>query len=123
MVFHIRVNPSTWTAIFLYLAVGIERDKCMENVNGCNLCIANSFFSGRREVENYSMLIYLNLFCNERGTQAENPPRLYIICPRSSDPFYIVSCYIKRVTTSCTHSTYIEDGTYIKCKSETIMLL
>ena len=26
------------------------------------------------------------------------------ICPGSSDPFYIVTCYIKRVTTSWTHS-------------------
>ena len=31
---------------------------------------------------------------------------LYTICPRSSDPFYVVSYYIKWVTTSWTHSTY-----------------
>ena len=31
---------------------------------------------------------------------------LYSVCPRSSDPFYIiVTYYIKRVTTSWTHST------------------
>ena len=28
------------------------------------------------------------------------------ICPRSSDPFYIASYYIKWVTTSWTHSIY-----------------
>ena len=27
------------------------------------------------------------------------------ICPRSSDPFYVVSCYIKWATTSWTHSS------------------
>ena len=26
------------------------------------------------------------------------------VCPRSSDPFYIVAYYIKWVTTSCTYS-------------------
>ena len=26
------------------------------------------------------------------------------VCPRSSDPFYVVSYYIKRVTTSYTYS-------------------
>ena len=30
--------------------------------------------------------------------------RLFTVCPRSSDPFYIVSYYIKWVTTSWTHS-------------------
>ena len=29
------------------------------------------------------------------------------VCPRSSDPYYIVTYYIKWVTTSWTHSTYI----------------
>ena len=29
------------------------------------------------------------------------------ICPRSSDPFYIVSYYMKRVTTSRTYSTLV----------------
>ena len=27
------------------------------------------------------------------------------VCPGSSDPFYIVTYYIKGITTSCTHST------------------
>ena len=74
---HLSFGP----VIFLFLAVGIERDKCMENVNGCNLCIANFFFSGGREVENYSMLIYLNLFCSQRGardTGREPTPLIYI---------------------------------------------
>ena len=30
------------------------------------------------------------------------------MCPRSSDPFYIVSYYIKRVTTSWTHSNKLK---------------
>ena len=30
------------------------------------------------------------------------------VCPGSSDPFYIVGYYIKWVTTSWTHSIYIE---------------
>ena len=30
--------------------------------------------------------------------------KYYTVCPRSSDPFYIVSYYIKWVTTSWTHS-------------------
>ena len=30
------------------------------------------------------------------------------ICPRSSDPFYIVSYYIKWVTTSWTHSMNVK---------------
>ena len=29
------------------------------------------------------------------------------VCPGSSDPFYIVSYYIKWVTNSWTHSTYL----------------
>ena len=29
----------------------------------------------------------------------------HTICPRSSDPFYIVTYYMKWVTTSWTHST------------------
>ena len=29
---------------------------------------------------------------------------IYTICPKSSDPFYIVTYYIKWVTTSWTHS-------------------
>jgi len=36
---------------------------------------------------------------------SELPSNLSTICPRSSDPFYIVSYYIKWVTTSWTHST------------------
>ena len=32
--------------------------------------------------------------------------RYYTMCPRSSDPFYIVSYYIKWVITSWTHSIY-----------------
>ena len=32
---------------------------------------------------------------------------VHTVCPRSSDPFYIVSCYIKWGTTSWTHSMYI----------------
>ena len=42
------------------------------------------------------------------------------VCPRSSDPFYIVSYYIKWVTTSWTYSismstktTKTQDGGYI----------
>ena len=31
---------------------------------------------------------------------------LHTVCPRSSDPFYIVSRYIKRVTTSWTYSSF-----------------
>ena len=33
---------------------------------------------------------------------------LYTICQRSSDPFYLVSYYIKWVTTSWTHSSTTE---------------
>ena len=29
---------------------------------------------------------------------------LYTMCPRSSDPFYIVTYYMKRVTNCCTYS-------------------
>ena len=36
---------------------------------------------------------------------------MYTICPRSSDPFYIVSYYIKWVTTSWTYSIYLTEGT------------
>ena len=32
--------------------------------------------------------------------------RFDTVCPRSSDPFYIVGYYIKWVTTSWTYSTY-----------------
>ena len=32
---------------------------------------------------------------------------VYAICPRSSDPIYIVSYYIKWVTTSWTHSIVV----------------
>ena len=31
----------------------------------------------------------------------------YTVCPKSSDPFYIVSYYIKWVTTSWTYSTNV----------------
>ena len=31
---------------------------------------------------------------------------VHTVCPESSDPFYIVSYYIKQVTTSWTHSAY-----------------
>ena len=34
----------------------------------------------------------------------------YTVCPGSSDPFYIVSYYIKRVTTSWTHSTLVRSS-------------
>ena len=34
--------------------------------------------------------------------------KVYTICPRSSAPFYIVSYYIKWVTTSWTHSIYLK---------------
>ena len=34
------------------------------------------------------------------------------ICPRSSDPFYIVSYYIKWVTASWTHSIMLARGTW-----------
>ena len=34
----------------------------------------------------------------------------YTVCPRSSDPFYIVTYYIKWVTTSWTYSTSWTDG-------------
>ena len=30
---------------------------------------------------------------------------LHTMCPRSSDPFHVVTCYEKEVTTSWTHST------------------
>ena len=40
--------------------------------------------------------------------------KIYIIyifakCPRSSDPFYIVTYYIKLVTTCCIYSLYSKD--------------
>ena len=35
---------------------------------------------------------------------------IYTICPASSDPFYIVSYYIKWVTTSWTHSMYFQSS-------------
>ena len=31
-------------------------------------------------------------------------PGLYTVCPKSSDPFYMISYYIKWVTTSWTYS-------------------
>ena len=37
------------------------------------------------------------------------------VCPRSSDPFYIVSYYINWVTTSWTHSTSIEWYLITRC--------
>ena len=36
--------------------------------------------------------------------------RLVTVCPGSSDPFYVVTYYIKRVTTSWTYSIYLEFG-------------
>ena len=41
----------------------------------------------------------LTLFCGF--------PKTYTVCPRSSYPFYVVTYYIKWVTTSWTHSVYI----------------
>ena len=39
--------------------------------------------------------------------QYEEKKYLYLtVCPRSSDPFYKVSYYIKWVSTSCTHTQY-----------------
>ena len=41
----------------------------------------------------------------KKKKEIENPTSVqYIICPRSSDPFYIVGYYIKWVTTSSTYS-------------------
>ena len=37
----------------------------------------------------------------------QNGHLVYTVCPKSSDPFYIVSYYIKWVTTSLTHSIYL----------------
>ena len=37
--------------------------------------------------------------------RAHPAPHVCTVCPRSSDPFYIVTYYIKLVTTSWTHST------------------
>ena len=31
------------------------------------------------------------------------------MCPRSSDPSYIVTYYMKRVTTSCTYSIFLKN--------------
>ena len=44
----------------------------------------------------------MNIFRKERvrGT----------VCPRSCDPFYIITYYIKWVTTSWTHSTYSKEA-------------
>ena len=39
-----------------------------------------------------------------RGMQRHDKRRQATICPRSSDPFYVVTYYIKWVTTSGTHS-------------------
>ena len=35
----------------------------------------------------------------------EYPRCTYTVCPRSKDPFYVVTYYIKWITTSWTHST------------------
>ena len=45
------------------------------------------------------------MYCKSRNI----PIQIYIytVCPRSSDPLYVVTYYIKRVTTSWTYSTYI----------------
>ena len=37
--------------------------------------------------------------------QKKKAQESFTVCPESSDPFYIVSYYIKWVTTSWTHST------------------
>ena len=38
------------------------------------------------------------------GFQASPPCRESTVCPQSSDPFYVLTNYIKLVTTSWTHS-------------------
>ena len=42
----------------------------------------------------------------ERKDMRERERVRYTICPGNSDPFYIVSYYIRWVTTSWTHSIY-----------------
>ena len=52
---------------------------------------------------------------SERDQRAQEPEhrtrgidsRLYTVCPRSSDPFYIVRYYIQWVTTSWTYSNFL----------------
>ena len=55
-------------------------------VPSTGLCFDNNFLSA----SNFSI-------------QVVNPA-YFTVCPRSSDPFYVVSYYIKWVTTSWTHS-------------------
>ena len=43
-------------------------------------------------------------------------PMIYTICPRSSDPFYIVTYYIKGVTTSWAYSIYLDPARVQKSK-------
>ena len=38
----------------------------------------------------------------------------YTICPGSSDPFYVVNYYIKRVTTSWTYSRFLGQNNIYK---------
>ena len=38
------------------------------------------------------------------------------VCPRSSDPFYILSYYIKWVTISWTYSTFFTSRTEMMCR-------
>ena len=55
------------------------------------------------------VLCYLILYRLSSG-KLHNIRRLILrdtVCPGSSDPFYIVSCYIKWVTTSWTHSSLV----------------
>ena len=50
-------------------------------------------------------------------------PFIIIVCPMSSDPFYIVSYYIKRVTTSWTHSKKTPELIVLKCSKDTLRLV
>ena len=50
------------------------------------------------------ILSLVHVYCVQR-TMAMGIANLASVCPRSSDPFYIINCYIKWVITSWTVNT------------------
>ena len=76
----------------------------------CFTDISDTNITGRRLCEADAKLKRLGKACNYA----------YTVCPRSSDQFYVVTYYIKWVTTSWTHSIIrvlfgCAHGTYIRC--------